>query len=221
MEDQGFQLVESKGKKGNAKRKLLETIEKLEADKAALEGIVCELKKSPPPEIVEELRKENQSLEAQINELNDKLTVMPQLEGLQSENDLLKAEISELSHKLNENPQLEELRSENDSLKAQVSELNHKLTMMPQLEAIKGHQEERIAELEAEIDKLKDGQENRPAIQPAETRPVTIEEEKDELDLPCTPPTKSFARPSIGQWSVDRMKNNMSVRRLVNRMEKK
>lgn len=44
--------------------------------------------------------------------------------------------------------------------------------------------------------------------------------EQDELEPPSTP-VKSCPRPSIGQWSAQRQRNNMSVRKLVKTLERK
>lgn len=44
--------------------------------------------------------------------------------------------------------------------------------------------------------------------------------EQDELEPPTTP-VKSCPRPSIGQWSAQRQRNNMSVRKLVKTLERK
>lgn len=50
----------------------------------------------------------------------------------------------------------------------------------------------------------------------AKAKPNTYED--DDFEIHSTPP-RSFARQSIGQWSVERRKNNMSVKSLVGNFE--
>ena len=48
----------------------------------------------------------------------------------------------------------------------------------------------------------------------------SLAEENDDL-IPRQTPPRSYPRPSIGQWSVERSRNNMSVRSLVSSLEDK
>lgn len=56
-----------------------------------------------------------------------------------------------------------------------------------------------------------------------ETRYRTIQEEEQDDLIPAikTTPPRSHPRQSIGQWSVERAKNNMSVRSLISSLEDK
>ena len=58
---------------------------------------------------------------------------------------------------------------------------------------------------------------------PKECRYSTIEEEERDDLVPSFNPTtpRSFPRQSIGQWSVERLRNNMSVKSLVSSLEDK
>lgn len=96
-----------------------------------------------------------------------------------------------------QNKELEVLREESKALRERVIELENNITL--------GEKENQ--DLQARIAELEE----------AQKRPTIMEE--DELDLPNTPP-RYCPRQSIGQWSVDRLKNNLSVKSLVTSLEK-
>lgn len=103
-------------------------------------------------------------------------------------------ELEEYEAKLKEAHELNSmLKDENTRLKAENTELREKLANL----------------------------ENQPPQPSPLHQPQSLQTmmEEDELDLPLTP-SKRYPRQSIGQWSVERAKRNMSVKSMVNSMER-
>lgn len=72
-------------------------------------------------------------------------------------------------------------------------------------------------------------EEVRPTPKKRQEEPVPIqytpikERDEDELDdlIPAPTPQRQYPRQSIGQWSVERAKNNMSVRSMISTFDSK
>lgn len=136
----------------------------------------------------------------ELREENSKLLKqVAELAGLEAEVIELRADVAELK------TELADARAELDETKAELAEARADKTV-----------------LEAEIEDLKQKQATAPTPlppPPSHKQPTTIAEEEDDLGPPETP-SKSFPRQSIGQWSVERLRNNMSVKSMVNSMER-
>lgn len=147
---------------------------------------------------IEDLEKQDEDLKKQNEDL------LHQNEELKLQNEQLTLQNEDLTR------QEEDLRRQNEELEKHNKELKHRNEDLEKQNEELRHQHE---ELTKPIDQ------GPPAER--ETKQWLDIFEEDELEPPTTPSTRTFPRQSIGQWSVERMKNNMSVRTMVSSMERK
>ena len=146
--------------------------------------------------------------------------------------DTLSAQLDEISNELD--LRSSELATRSNELDTRHVELCHREELLKQRE---GELERREANLKSvsaktpernfmDFSNLKEDESeyNDENVSPAYKTPdlqrcSTIEEEEKDDLIPSITPAKSYPRQSIGQWSVERHKNNMSVRSLISSLE--
>lgn len=177
----------------------------------------------------EELREENSRLHSEVSQLKEENSSLhDEMTELREENTKLLAEVADLKEEnvklgdlfvvINEmSAQSEDLTKQNQELLARVEELKRESDELRQ-EAERLTKE--AEELKREAEKERENINPELAGVRREVKHLAITEEQDDLDPPSTPSTRAFPRQSIGQWSVERLKNNMSVKSMVNSMER-
>lgn len=152
----------------------------------------------------EELERKNELLATKDKELESKDELIAsrnnEIEGKES---IIKVQMDTIN----------DLVEQNDTKDAKIEELISEVARKTKIEE---ELNEKIGDLMVEINNLEKDKENLSAAPPSNSK---IIEEDDEL-VPVTPPSRQYPRESIGQWSVNRMKNNMSVKSLISSMEK-
>lgn len=105
--------------------------------------------------------------------------------------------------------QIEDLKEQNNSINTKLEELKLCLKEL----------ETSVQALKSEKEQLENKNKDLMDSKASQTKTEEIFREEDEFDDLQVTPTKHFPRQSIGQWSMERKKRNLSVKSLVSSLE--